>query len=174
MSDNRRRRLYAELAETMRESSARTVMLHQTIADRFGLNSTDVKCLDLARDEDHLTAGRLAELTAMSTSAVTAVLDRLERRGLVERQRDPADRRKVIVVATGAHLAAGKDIFDRLGNEVDAVLEDYSEDELTAFVRIMTRFNELARDFTATLAAENGRDSGQRIAPARRADPVQN
>ncbi len=168
MSGDRRRELYAGLAQTMRESAARTVMLHQTVADRFGLNSTDVKCLDLARDEEHLTAGRLAELTAMSTSAVTAVLDRLERRGLVERQRDPADRRKVIVVSTGAHLAAGKDIFDRLSREVEAVLADYSEAEVDAFVRIMTRFNELARGFTATLAEENMRATGKQ---GRQTDP---
>src|SRR5262245_57219215 len=119
MSERRRTRQREDLLAMMRENASRAVILHQTIASRFGLNSTDIKCLDLARDEASLTAGRLAELTGMSTSAITAVLDRLERRGFIERRRDPADRRKVIVVATGEHVRRNGELFARLGAEVN-------------------------------------------------------
>jgi DNA-binding MarR family transcriptional regulator len=138
----------------MRENASRAVMLHQTIAERFGLNSTDIKCLDLARDEPALTAGRLAELTGMSTSAITAVLDRLERRGFVERRRDPADRRKVIVVATGEHVRRNAEVFARLAAEIGAVLDDYDEEQLATFLAIGRRVNAAARAFTGTLTTE--------------------
>ncbi|MGA8117648.1 MAG: MarR family transcriptional regulator [Actinocatenispora sp.] len=155
MSKGRREELYAALNEAMRESASRTVMLHQTVAERFGLNSTDIKCLDLARDEPQITAGRLAALTGMSTSAVTAVIDRLERRGLVERRRDPGDRRKVIVVPTGRHLETGSAIFARLAEGLQEVLDEYDEDQLASFVSLMTRMNQLAHDFTAALTDEH-------------------
>lgn len=160
MSERRREELYAELSEAMRESASRTVMLHQTVADRFGLNSTDIKCLDLARDEAQITAGRLATLTGMSTSTVTAVIDRLERRGLVERHRDPSDRRKVVVVPTGRHLEIGSAIFGRLAESLREVLDDYDEDQLASFVQLMTRLNRLALDFTTSLTDEE-RDPGR-------------
>lgn len=154
MSERRRTRQREDLLAVMRENASRAVMLHQTIADRFGLNSTDIKCLDLARDEQQLTAGRLAELTGMSTSAITAVLDRLERRGFVERRRDPADRRKVIVVTTGEHVRRNAEVFARLAAEISGLLDDYDEEQLAAFLAIGRRINEATRTFTATLTSE--------------------
>lgn len=70
------------------------------------LEQLAVKCLDLARGEPDLAAGRIAAATGLSASAVTSVLDRLERAGFIERVRDPADRRKVRVRSTGRHEAA--------------------------------------------------------------------
>ncbi|GAA4208360.1 MarR family transcriptional regulator [Actinocatenispora rupis] len=160
MSQGRRKQLYAELNDAMRESASRAVLMHQTIADRFGLNSTDLKTLDLARDEQVLTAGRLATLTGMSTSAITAVLDRLERRGLVERRRDPADRRKVVIVATGTHVERAQRIFAGLGAEVERVLDEYDEDRLAAFVSIIRRLNEVSREYTERLSDEAESDAG--------------
>src|SRR3989440_9212563 len=89
--------LIDRLQEVLRDNGSRGMLLHQAVAERYGLNPTDLKCLDLARSEENLTAGRLAEITGMSTSAITAVLDRMERAGFLERVRDPRDRRRVIV-----------------------------------------------------------------------------
>lgn len=169
MSRERRTRLYGELNDAMRESASRAVMLHQTIAEKFGLNSTDLKTLDLARDEEVLTAGRLAALTGMSTSAITAVLDRLERRGLVERRRDPADRRKVVVVATGVHVTRAQGIFAGLAVEVERVLDEYDDDQLAALVSMISRLNEVSRDYTARLSDEGG-DPGDDGPGSRSAD----
>src|SRR5579884_4016890 len=80
-----------------RELSAFTLLFHQAVAQRLGLNVTDLKCLDLARGEMLLTPGRLAELTGLTSAAVTTILDRLEHAGFVRRERDPADRRKILV-----------------------------------------------------------------------------
>lgn len=153
-SEGVRSQLYEDLFDAMRENASRTLMLHQGVAERFGLNPTDIKCLDLARDEERLTAGRLAELTGLRTSSVTAVLDRLEARGLVERRRDPADRRKVIVAATGAHLAEGAAIFDELAARVRRILDGYDEATLTGFLAVTRELSHGARDFTAELTAQ--------------------
>lgn len=73
----------------------------QEVAQLLGLNVTDLTCLGhiLGAGKDPLGAGDLAELTNLTTGAVTGVLNRLERAGYASRQPDPADRRRVRVVA---------------------------------------------------------------------------
>ncbi|GJM74993.1 hypothetical protein HMSSN036_72090 [Paenibacillus macerans] len=83
----------------MRENGTRAVMLHQTISEKIGLNATDHKCLDYLLKAGPVTAGRLAELTGLTTGAVTSVIDRLEQAGFATRDKDPNDRRKVLVKA---------------------------------------------------------------------------
>ena len=71
----------AALNEAMRASSALSVLLSQAIADRVGISPTDLEALDLVIRHGPLTAGRLAELTGLTTGAITGLVDRLERRG---------------------------------------------------------------------------------------------
>ena len=85
-----------------------------------------------------LTAGRLADLTGLTSGGVTNVLDRLERAGLVQRRRDPADRRKVIVVAGPKAVAR----YAAEGNarlaHLDAVLRRRDAGELTVICRFLS------------------------------------
>src|SRR5919197_5711414 len=73
-----------------------THALDDAVAERLGLNRTDLRCLDWLFDGPK-SAGQLAAATALSSAATTALLDRLEQRGLVRRVPDPTDRRKVLV-----------------------------------------------------------------------------
>jgi DNA-binding MarR family transcriptional regulator len=84
-------------AEFERTANARVVLLLEAIAARLGLNPTDLKCLDLVAGEDTVTPGRLAELSGLTSGAITGVLDRLEAAGLVRREPDPSDRRRFVV-----------------------------------------------------------------------------
>jgi DNA-binding MarR family transcriptional regulator len=104
----------ARFGELGREMSTMTVLFHSRVAEQMGLSGTDHKCLDLAmRAREPLTAGQIAQLSGLSTGAVTGVIDRLEKRGFVRRVRDPHDRRKVLVEVSDfpqdkyAHLFAG-------------------------------------------------------------------
>src|SRR5690349_15820511 len=89
----RRDELLHDLRLAGRRLSTATIMFHQAVADRLGLNLTDHKCVDLLLLNGPLTAGELASLTALTTGAITAALDRLERGGFVKREDDPEDRR---------------------------------------------------------------------------------
>ncbi|MGW0135955.1 MarR family winged helix-turn-helix transcriptional regulator [Streptomyces sp. NPDC003299] len=147
----RRADLIAAIEDAVRDNGARGQLLHQAIAERFGLNPTDMKCVDLARSEPRLTAGRLAEITGMSTSATTAVLDRMEKAGFIERVRDPADRRRVIVVSTGRREQELAAAFAPLKDVMTAVLESYDDDQLVLIAQFTQRVNELLRDLTRTM-----------------------
>jgi DNA-binding MarR family transcriptional regulator len=147
-----REELLAELAQVSREGASRALMLHQAVAGRFGLGPSDIKCLDLARDEPDLTAGRLAEATGLSASAVTSVLDRLERAGFVERVRDTGDRRRVHVRSTGRHEAALGALFAELAAGFGATAARYSDEQLRAYIAIQGEFNRTAVELTRSIA----------------------
>ena len=83
-----------------REISTETIMFHQAVADMLGLYITDHKCLDLIYRFGAMPAGRIAELTGLTTGAVTGIIDRLEKAGYVRRTNDPNDRRRTIVEPT--------------------------------------------------------------------------
>src|SRR5271163_3996796 len=82
-----------------RELSTTSIFFHQSIAEKLGINVTDTRCFELMSRYAHgpLTAGDIARHTGLTTGAVTGILDRLEKAGLVERFRDSSDRRKVFV-----------------------------------------------------------------------------
>lgn len=83
--------------EAWRPLVARALVFHEAVAERLGINATDLKCLELAMGEDDISPTRLAELTGLTSGAITGVLDRLERRGIVRREADPTDRRRIVV-----------------------------------------------------------------------------
>ncbi len=85
--------------ELGRELSTASIFFHQAIATKLGINVTDTRCFELMSrySQGPLTAGDIARHTGLTTGAVTGILDRLEKAGLVERFRDASDRRKVFV-----------------------------------------------------------------------------
>ena len=87
----------APLARAVHGLIAGSVATHEAVAERLGINSTDLRCLVLASTETGLQPTRLAELAGLTTGAITGVLDRLERAGFVRREPDPADRRRLRV-----------------------------------------------------------------------------
>lgn len=75
----------------------RAVLYHEAVADRLGINPTDLKCLELLAGEEAMSPSRLAELAGLTTGAITGVIDRLERAGIVRREPDPTDRRRIAI-----------------------------------------------------------------------------
>ena len=98
VSTPERARLVAELQRAMQRNTMWTVLLHSTTASKAGMNVTDAQCVNLLVLDGPMTPGRLAQAMGITTGgAITAVIDRLEKAGYVERTRDPDDRRRVIV-----------------------------------------------------------------------------
>ena len=95
------KRSRGELMQAIRsgfqQTSGQSVLLSQIIADKVGLAPSDLECMGFLEDGGSMTAGRLAELTGLTSGAVTRMVDRLERARYVRRRSDPDDRRKVLV-----------------------------------------------------------------------------
>lgn len=90
--------LHAAIQASVVQFIAQAVLFNHVVAQREGLNSSDGQFLTLLRMDGPMTAGRLAEVTGLTTGSTTGVIDRLERAGFVRRVRDHQDRRRVIVV----------------------------------------------------------------------------
>jgi DNA-binding MarR family transcriptional regulator len=140
-------------AELGREGSTLAVLRHARIAEQMGLSATDHKALDLAsRAEGPLTAGRIAQLTGLSTGAVTGVIDRLERAGFVRRVRDTQDRRKVLVEILPFDEAQYAPLFGSAVVAMQQVLEQFSPAER----QVVERFErEVQRLMRADILGEN-------------------
>lgn len=101
-----------------------------------GLNSAERRCLSLLTMGAR-PAGEIAAAVGLTPAAITALIDRLERRGLVERTRSSTDRRKVLVAATrDAHEIASR-YYGPIGKEGALVLCDFSDAELTTIRRFL-------------------------------------
>jgi DNA-binding MarR family transcriptional regulator len=131
MSTEERRRLAAELQSAMQRSTMWTVLLHHTVANKAGLNVTDLQCLNLLSLDGPVTPGRLAQAMGITTGgAITAVVDRLEKAGYVRRTRDPDDRRRVIIELVPEATARIADYFEPIAQSVLARFAGYSDEQL--------------------------------------------
>jgi DNA-binding MarR family transcriptional regulator len=127
--------------QKFREISTETIMFHQAIADVLGLHITDHKVLDFVYRYGPMPAGRLSELTSLTTGAVTGIIDRLEKAGYVRRVNDPKDRRRTIIELTRNKKLQRKleDIFTPLSMRMHKVLSSYSDNELAFLFNVLTK-----------------------------------
>jgi DNA-binding MarR family transcriptional regulator len=127
--------LMQELEEAMRRSSAQGVLFGQTVANVAGISGSDLECLDFLNLEGRVTAGRLAEVTGLTTGAITGVVDRLEKAGLVRRERDETDRRKVFIVTVPENVASIGRFYVPMQQAMHKLWSNYSESELKLLLR---------------------------------------
>jgi DNA-binding MarR family transcriptional regulator len=134
-STKTRAALQQELEHAMRRSSAQGVIFGQTVADVAGISGSDLECLDFLNLEGRVTAGRLAEVTGLTTGAITGVVDRLEKAGLVRRERDESDRRKVFIAAVPEAVGRIGRLYEPLQRGMQATFASYSDAELRLLLR---------------------------------------
>lgn len=143
-----REQIIQAINDKFREMSTETIMFHQAIADVLGLHITDHKCVDFIYRFGAMPAGRLAELTGLTTGAVTGIIDRLEKAGYVRRTNDPKDRRRTIVEPTRNKKLERKieGIFIPLHERMHKVLSSYSDSELAFLLDVTTKIIEQTRE----------------------------
>lgn len=142
-----------ELEHAVRKSSALGVIFGQTVANKVGMSSSDLECLDFLNIEKRVTAGRLAELTGLTTGAITGMVDRLEKAGFVRRERDDNDRRKVFIAIVPENIAKIGRYYEPLQRAVQRDWESYSDAELKLLLRFMTQGYTTMLDVTEGLKA---------------------
>ena len=140
----KREEIIQTIVEKFREMSTETIMFHQAVAEVLGLHITDHKSLDLIHHFGSMPAGKLAELTGLTTGAVTGIIDRLEKTGYVTRTNDSKDRRRIIVEATRNRKLEKKIevIFMPLHKKMHMFLSLYSDSELAFLLNFTTKLIE--------------------------------
>src|SRR5947209_2438454 len=94
-----KRKAINEVTEAMRELAVQMAVVSARAGEQVGLRDIDLKCLDILMRDGAQSASALARRTGMHPATMTGILDRLEKGGWIVRERDPEDRRAVLVKA---------------------------------------------------------------------------
>jgi DNA-binding MarR family transcriptional regulator len=146
--------LLQELETAMRKSSAQGAMFAKAVAEHAGISSSDMDCMDFINMEGRMTAGRLAELTGLTTGAITGVIDRMEKAGFVRRERDESDRRKVFIALVPERLAEIGGLYELLQRAMQKQTDAYTDAELKLISRYATESYRSILDATNQLKAK--------------------
>ncbi|MFC4013092.1 MarR family transcriptional regulator [Nonomuraea purpurea] len=107
-----------------------TDLIDELAARRLGINRTDLRCLSRLGAHGPQTASELAAAAGLTGGAMTTAIDRLERAGLARRDRDSADRRRVLVHLTEQAERLGEQIWGPILADAQAELGRFSMAEL--------------------------------------------
>ena len=129
-------------------------MLTSAVAERLGLHPTSWECLSLLFEHGPVSAGRLGELTGLTTGAVTGLIDRLEAAGYVRRRRDAGDRRRVIVELVPSALPSVLPLFEPMLAEMRELHDRYDDTQLAAMVECLEGAADILRRHALRLRHE--------------------
>ncbi|MGC5033628.1 MarR family winged helix-turn-helix transcriptional regulator [Micromonospora sp. DT229] len=136
MSDElARKSAIADLMRAGREMSRLSMVFRNAIAEQLGLTVSDLECLDHLADVGSATAGQIAERTNLTTGAVTSMLRRLQQAGYVTAERDPADRRRVIVTLRPERVTDLERPYERFAEQTGRLIAGYSVEEVMLLAR---------------------------------------
>ena len=141
MSNLKREEIFRSLLQQIRRFIANAILFNQHLADELGVNATDYQLLNLLDLNGSAKPGELARLTGLTTGGVTVAIDRLQKAGFVRRERNPVDRRSVIVRAVEGKK---RKIFERYRPVIAAmqkVASAYDSDDLATITEFFTRAN---------------------------------
>lgn len=165
----RRAALVTLLDRTMRAAGAQRVLYSNALASRMGLRQIDLECLYIITLNEDVTPGLLAARTGLTTGAITGVVDRIQRKGYIVRERDPADRRRIFLRPVDERIAEIRRLNRDMIDLWVAGLEGYSEDELSFLIAFAQRH--YASAVEATTRLQSG--EADRAAEAREAETRQ-
>ena len=150
----------------MREHSSAAQRYAAALARRMGMGTTsELAALEHLEAAGPMTPGQLGGRLSMSPGAVTALVDRLEGRGHVERMPNPEDRRSALLRETE------KGLRDSLGHlwpyieEMRGIEESFSEEERAVISRFLKAATEATNQHAERLSRE--RASPQILRPER-------
>jgi DNA-binding MarR family transcriptional regulator len=146
MTNTKREQLLEAATQAIYANSTAAVFFHTAIAEHIGLGPTEEKTLLLLSGPEAYTAGDIARHTGLTTASVTDLIDRLERKGFVQRVRDIKDRRRVIVEPDRAKLAELADVFNSFQGVFTDLLDTYSDEQLMIIADYLNRAAQYSRE----------------------------
>jgi DNA-binding MarR family transcriptional regulator len=139
------------LTLALRTASAQGLLISHAVSAKVGLNTTDLECLDVIQMASLASPGELARKTGLTTGAVTAVLDRLERAGCIKRQPDPNDRRRVLLAIQPDKMEALWRLYAPLQAAMEQLYGSYSDAELVTIAEFTERAAGVSAEFIRSL-----------------------
>lgn len=143
MTNSKKTDLKKQALAAVREYGVHLTLFRNAMDESQGLNATDVECLRLLFQKGISTPSELAKHTGLTSGATTAMLDRLEKPGLIERRPNPDDRRGTLIAPTKSGAERVASWFESARRAQDELISGYSEKELEIISDVFERFTKL-------------------------------
>ena len=147
-----RRRLTAEIRDSPRELGNQLALLNHHVVARLELKDVDLDCLNLIERHGPLSPSAEARRAGLHPATMTGILDRLERGGWVARDRDPADRRAVLVRALPERNGDLMRLYSGMSGAMNKLLAGYGDTELELVADFLRRTANAGRNAAEELA----------------------
>ena len=122
--------LVRQVLAAVRDYNFSNVLFRKTLVEKLGVNITDWECLGLLLQKGVSTPTELSKHTGLTSGATTAMLDRLERSGIIERRRNPEDRRGTLIVIDKEKAAGIAAILASARKAQEQLFSGYTTQEL--------------------------------------------
>ena len=130
----------------VRDYGVNLTQFRNAMSEWAGLNVTDMECLRLLFQKGIATPSELARYTGLTSGATTAMLDRLEKAGLIERRPNPNDRRGTLIAPAQSSTQKAASWFESARKSQDELMSSYSETEMEIIADAFERFAKLWDD----------------------------
>jgi DNA-binding MarR family transcriptional regulator len=151
----RRQRSTAKIRDSLRELRIQLSLLNYRVGSQLGLKDVDLDCFDIIDSYGPISPSALARRAGLHPATMTGILDRLERGGWIARERDPSDRRAVVVRASRDRYAELVRLYGGMNRSMNKLLAEYSDSELEVIADFMRRTVEAGRNATEELAGDD-------------------
>lgn len=148
-----KRRLIASVKESLRDLRSQLSVLNHHVGTRLDLRDADLECLDLLARHGPLSPSVLARHAGLHPATLTGILDRLERGRWVVRERDPADRRAVVIRALRDRSAEVFRLYEGMNAALDEICAGYQEAELELLAGFLRRVTDAGQRAVSGLAS---------------------
>ena len=119
----------------IRKFLAAGILFNAQTAEKVGLGMTDMQMLHMLQLYGPSTPSQLAGWTRLSSGGVTVALDRLEKGGYLRRERNPADRRSLLIALIPARFRKVAAMYEGVEKETRLLLATLPQSDLEAVVR---------------------------------------
>jgi DNA-binding MarR family transcriptional regulator len=147
-----RKEATSEIPEALRALRIQLSLLNYRVGSQLDLQDVDLDCFDIIDADGPLSPSVLARRAGLHPATLTGILDRLEKGGWIVRERDPSDRRAVVVRVARERYADIMRLYQGMNRGMNKLLAGYSDSELGVIADFMRRTVEAGRDATEELA----------------------
>jgi DNA-binding MarR family transcriptional regulator len=147
----RRRRLTNAVKDSMRDLRVQLAVLNHEVGERLKLKPVDIDCLDLLARNGAQSPSNLAKLCSLHPATMTGILDRLEKGAWVARDRDPQDRRAVVVRLRPERAGELLGVYSGMSGLMDGICGSYTDQELELIADFLRRAHHAGSEATQHL-----------------------
>src|SRR2546429_5803845 len=147
-----RGRLNRAIKESLRDLGTQLSLLNHSVGTRLDLKATDLECLDLITRHGPLSPSALARHAGLHPATITGILDRLEAGGWVIRERDPSDRRAVVVRVVRERVPDLLRLYAGMNRSMNEIYAGYDESELELIADFLQHTANAGRSATEQLS----------------------